>query len=631
MLNAQTDLPFHLLKIYEHLVMDVEQIMGLDEGILFGDFQRIATSVKSRGLTVLLVDLPEICSAFDKALDIGWWKGISGVAFVKKGVPTIFQPLFRMLFTDNWVLRDEPSVECMRCLRTLLKVFKKYNIDCPQSAKEKAIGQFKAIETELRHPTFNWGDTHLTGLRSAFPHLTDVVWHFASLDEHEHGGSSRECYDEELLLDLSNIQWIADRILKGFCFQRNRFNPKHGPGAVSDKFGKSKFEFPNWPVRLEKFFPECDYGLPSHQIWNSEPSSCHNNVASKVILVPKSYKGPRVIASEPIANQYIQQGIRRDLLSNIESSVLRRSISLNDQVPSQEGALSASLDGQFSTIDLSSASDRLSCYVVERLFRSNISYLEILNSARTHFCDVDGDVIELKKFAAQGAAFTFPVQSIAYAIICMGVVFSCSRMTRLADLANVVRVYGDDMIVPTYAYRRICKVLTALQLVVNPEKSFSEGFFRESCGMDAYLGTDITPVSINCVFDMRVPESLVSVVQCSNNLFYKGFINASRLLLETIPTKFRKDIPIVTSGSTVLGIVSGGRFNGRTRWNKQLHRIEARVITVNDRVNRTSVDGQHRLFQWFIENPRPDVIWAPGEVYAVKARYRPCWVPLELF
>jgi len=59
-------------------------------------------------------------------------------------------------------------------------------------------------------------------------------------------------------------------------------------------------------------------------------------------------------------------------------------------------------------------------------------------------------------------------------------------------------VYGDDIIVPTSVVDELVKLLGFLGFEVNTEKSFSDPDlrFRESCGLDAYNGVDVTPVYV---------------------------------------------------------------------------------------------------------------------------------------
>lgn len=582
-----------LLEIFFGLVSDVEELLQFDKGYLQSDFDKVALSLKSRGLGVFLLEFPSICRGLESSLEMGDLSPMLGKPFCKKTGPTIFKALFSKIFNEFGEIRIEPCVESIRCLRQLLRFAKNFEIDSPKDAVAEKYREFAYIEEQLHYPVLSWGSDVLT-CNGGFPTIVGLGIKHLEITGGFRGGSIT-ADARELLYSLECVQQCFDGFAKRFTYKEAWFKPKHGPGAVSEQFGKSKFEFPSWPFRLESKFAFDLHGLVSHQIWSDQFPIDHSK-PSKLIGVPKDYRGPRLIASEPICSQFVQQGIMNVIRENVKRSALKYSIEFRSQEPSRNLALSASITRDFSTIDLSSASDRLSCAVVECLWRKNYSFLEILNAARTpDILYPDGRVQRLKKFAAQGAAFTFPVQSIAYALICMGVIKSRTGESKLSELAKQVRVFGDDMIVPTHHYHAICQVLEALQLKVNSEKSFYNGFFRESCGMDAYAGRDITSASVLTYFNKRDPDSLVSTVDSSNNLYVKGFIHASRKLLETIPAKLRKDLAYKDSVSTVIGILStGSNPNAKTRWNRTLHRHEIRILTVESKVQKSSPDEDRK-------------------------------------
>jgi hypothetical protein len=614
-----------LLHILRGLLLDTEEMLDLGKGTLDCDYEKIAKSVKSRGLRVLLVELPSLCSAFERALDGGDRALMTGAPFVRKDKCTILKALFSKIFTEVGCVRYEFGAEPVRCLRQILKFAKKFRIDAPVDAVKEKYLEFASIEKQLHHPRLSWGSDDLN-IISGYPTFVDLGHrHF---DDGDGLAKNYSLEDRQRILGiLDSIQRVSDRLAGRFKFKPEWFVPKHGPGAVSEQFKNSKYEFPTWPFRLESIFPIDKYGLVSHQIWDGTPEARHS-VPCKLIGVPKDFKGPRLIASEPISSQFVQQGIMNVLRENVKHSLLRHCIDFRSQEPSREMALDASDNGLSSTIDLSSASDRLSCAVVECAFRRNYSFMEVLNAARTPDVQFpDGSVVRMKKFAAQGAAFTFPIQTIVYSMVCIGVILWQYPGTKMSDAAKYVRVYGDDMIVPTYVFDEICEILEVLQLKVNISKSFSKGYFRESCGMDAFIGQNVTPANVLTTFQPRQPDSLVSTVECANNLYLKGFWNASRHLLETIPQRYLKDIARKDSESTVFGIVSGHRGQTRTRWNEQFCRLETRILVVENKVSKTKPDGHEHLFQWFLENPARDVVWAAGEVFRVKARYSLRWVP----
>jgi len=194
---------------------------------------------------------------------------------------------------------------------------------------------------------------------------------------------------------------------------------------------------------------------------------------SRLLAVPKTAKGPRLIASEPTAHQWCQQLVKRFLEERLIGLFDTNFISFTNQGLSQELVSKASLDRSLATVDLSSASDRLTCWVVERAFRSNPSLLRAFHATRTRWT-VDRvnksdppNYFVTKKFVSQGTAVTFPVQSIIFLIIALTACgfearhpedFFCNKRiyNSLARFRHKVRFYGDDIIIPKQGYESLC-------------------------------------------------------------------------------------------------------------------------------------------------------------------------------
>lgn len=610
-----------LLDIYRHLVWDVEECLAMTKGTLGGSFEKIAQSSASRGFErIFLLRLPEICNDFEKSLETGTFV-VSRGEFTKGEYLSIYTELSSRIFDDSRILRDDACTESIRHMRQLLRCFKRLNVPCPPESSKEKILEFKQIEVELPTPTYSWGCVSLS-FNGIYPHLNDVdaIRHVREAEHPQLGGSS-----EIVREDLDSIQFVADKISRSFFVELDKLRPKHGPGSVSEKWESSKFEFPTWPERLDHFFPYIDYGVYNPIAY--EMDEVRPDAAAKLVGVPKDYKGPRLIASEPISSQYIQQGILRELRKRLKKSPVRFSYDPLSQEPSRSLVLSSSVDKSLSTIDLSSASDRMSCWLVERIFRRNYVLLQQLNAARTPSITIDGEELVQKKFAAQGAAFTFPIQSIVYAVICAGVIYSSNKSMRISDCFRKVRVFGDDIIIPSEYFERVCLCLEALFLKVNHKKSFSYGYFRESCGMDAYKGHNVTPVSIHETFKPKDPVTLVSVVEISNNLYLKGYVRTSARLQESIPRKLLRQLPFVGPDVTVFGLRGSGLNQLPSRWNSHWQFHETLCLTVESKVKRSSPKPNHRLHQWFCEEPSPLVRWEPGEVLDSPSCYRRVWVP----
>jgi hypothetical protein len=182
---------------------------------------------------------------------------------------------------------------------------------------------------------------------------------------------------------------------------------RHGPGAVAERLSQfEKSSFRSWPAKLDGVFPYHQCGVTTATVIRDRLTN--HEVASRLIAVPKTSKGPRLIAAEPVAHQWCQQLVLRFLFEQCEKLFSRGNekgffIDFADQSKSSDMVLQASLDGQTATVDLSDASDRLTCWTVERIFRSNPSIVSALHAARTRYLRDDiskvPSFLKLKKFA----------------------------------------------------------------------------------------------------------------------------------------------------------------------------------------------------------------------------------------
>ena len=434
--------------------------------------------------------------------------------------------------------------------------------------------------------------------------------------------------DDKLL--LSQIQRVADLVFGTL----DVFDPiaysaimeadalgtgfKHGPGAVAEQLKNwEKSRFPNWPQKLQNTFP---YELCGKTAGDPSDRPLNHEKAARLLCVPKTAKGPRLIAAEPVAHQYCQQILLRFLFDQSRSHpIVGGMIDFKDQNKSGALVLQASLDRNLATVDLSDASDRLSCWTVERMVRTNPPLLLALHAARTRYV-VDGistrkNFLELRKFASQGTATTFPVMSLVMLCIALG---SCleplQRVTleRLKEYRNQVRVFGDDIILPKHGYARLVRAMELLELKVNAAKSYVHGHYRESCGVSGYKGYEVTPVKPETLV-VGSPASCQAVVDTSNNLFNKGLFYASQAAEDLLPRS-------ILHRTRIVGINEAG-FSGRTsfcgsderhlrsRWNNRLHRDEVYVWQIQNVTQRSERGGFDALLDFFtrshnLRNPR---------------------------
>lgn len=280
----------------------------------------------------------------------------------------------------------------------------------------------------------------------------------------------------------------------------NSIEPSHGPGAVfpsAKPWEKSMFStvYPS----IEDYYPFDRWlwqifveDLPSDASAEVLQAKREEGICAKLVMVPKDSRGPRLICVHPKEAVYIQQGQRKWLERLIEKHPLTKdSISFTDQGVNQRLALMSSMYREFATLDLKDASDRIANSLVRYLFAG---YEDILSCARADRVRLpDGSVVVLKKWAPMGNCLTFPVESLTFWALCSAALYiDCG----IKPLHNGVHVFGDDIILPSEHLDAVKERLVAAGLVPNAAKTFSKGFFRESCGLDAYMGAVVTPLRL---------------------------------------------------------------------------------------------------------------------------------------
>jgi len=620
------------------------------------DLSRLKTLSTNMGIKVFTLMLPALSKILDRALDSGALT-FSGEPLTRSVngrtvIPRLFRGFWSAIFEDNGVLKQDIDTFDVLILRTLLLAGKKYNLKCSDSAKFLTLKEFFDVDETLPPPSLYWdGDGSDLGT-------------IGSHSFEDFGTRTGDLFcreDRGIVLLLRTAQQCADRVsgyLGEFVPSVSRF--RHGPGASSDLSYRKDFKYSFrencWNPRLQWVFPASVFGLPNTRDVALTNSYDEGNIpqiesASKLHAVPKTQKSPRLIAAEPSSNQWCQQSVRDYLADAISACFVGDSIDFSRQDLSGDLALAASVSGELATIDLSSASDRLSCAVVERMFRKNGSLLSAMIACRTRFVTNDLDkktpsLHKLRKFASMGSALTFPVQSIVFYTLCLaaGIVAEQATMGEMHRLGKKVRVYGDDLIVPVLWVPFIEQLFSTLHLKINVSKTYTGEHFRESCGYDCFNGDWVSPGQVREFYDESKLSTLQGVVDASNNLFSKGLWNASQALLSTVQPAILRMVPSVRKGSRTFGLLSfsGSHFPSRKRWNHDLQRQEALVLTFESKRDKPyRHDGVGNLLQFFTEDPAKDasdvlasednllVGWASGVVSTPLPVARKRWVAVE--
>lgn len=274
---------------------------------------------------------------------------------------------------------------------------------------------------------------------------------------------------------------------------------------------------------------------------------------SCMFLVSKTAKISRIVCPEPSHNALVQRWIGLDMRTLLMEHGIDLSIA-----PENHKMLAelASSHGGLTTDDLTSAS-HLASYVELVKYLLPRSWYAWCNAARSHYVKtVDENYWELQHFMTNGNGFCFELETIIFFSMLRACALhhGCvdSRQphraltTHGADFSSVRRLvdlycFGDDLIYDsslTSIVRSVCK---NVGFKTNLTKSFSEGYFRESCGGDYWNGHNIRPIY------MKGDLSDVSIRYVLANLIFQKYgakapywIRRARLLLlRSIPNAQR--------------------------------------------------------------------------------------------
>lgn len=273
---------------------------------------------------------------------------------------------------------------------------------------------------------------------------------------------------------------------------------------------------------------------------------------SKVITVPKNAKTDRTIAVEPGLNIWFQKSIGR----MIRRRLRKNGLELNSDEKNARLSRLGSRDGSFATVDFSSASDTISAEVVRVLLPP--LWYEILSAARTANYVLNNETRTFEKFSSMGNGFTFELESLIFYAAAL-----CTTEYLGLDTTRV-SVFGDDVVLPCEAYSVYSEFCSFLGFTVNHKKSFSNGYFRESCGSYWFHGHDVKPY-----FLQKVVQNANSSFNFANSILDlshrragkdgcdRRFEKLHRCIVSQIPAEIR-----------VRGDVSGGAGCIHSNWDE---------------------------------------------------------------
>lgn len=435
-------------------------------------------------------------------------------------------------------------------------------------------------------------------------------------------------------VDLSKInlaevdqRWLdraRDLVTCAVCtVDPQRIQPRHGPGNVAtgeDVFEKTKFSR-IYPA-LEAVYPFTEwmcFSLTHVADELDEISRLEDGglATAKVVLVPKDSRGPRVISAEPLEVQYIQQGLGIELQNAIEhAQVCLKRINFTRQDINRKLALAGSKDQQWVTLDMKEASDRVKTGLVDHLFSGHPELLAAMHACRSPLTRLPcGTILTLDKFAPMGSRLCFPVEALCFWALIVSALIHHGKPRRYAR--ENVYVYGDDIIMRREDYPLALQYLPQVGLMFNERKCCVAGFFRESCGCDAYKGVDVTPTRLRATWSNRreiEPETLVSYAAFSNALYGRGYRLTAAWLRQQI-TKIYGKIPYTawytrTDNGAYVWEGEGVAFcidepvtsynkDIVSRWDADRHFLAYRTWASTPKKERTRYDGWSELLRRF--------------------------------
>lgn len=590
------------------------------------DLERLSSAVEHHGIKFFLDTMPAFRKHFDKCISNGRLtsSGLIHFGSTRRGetVPRLFRGLFLRVFDRSGTLRMDADPHAIRLVRQLLGAVRKMRLDCGLQNRRLAVKEFFDIEHEIPKPSKFWVQDEV-----------DIV-------EPEEFASFRDELPDNTILPLlgsqvhvrtlpypgllQTLQQVADIV----CSTLGEFDPyayraKHGPGAVTDfKFGNDKYSFQSWSQRLDRVFPYADFGVANFSMWADnvlqEKLPDDKDLPAKLAAVPKTITKPRLIAVESVSGQWCQQTLLDFFYSRVEDTFLRSFISFRKQEYNGELALKASRDQSHATIDLSNASDRVSCWHIERLFRRSRSLLHAMRASRARWlrqdiCRNTSKYANIRKYSTMGNATTFPVQSLFFlsaAIACE--LYAHRRKASFREIQALterqIRVFGDDIITPNTSSGLLVELLQYLGLKVNDSKTFEHGLFKESCGVDAFNGQDVTTVSIMDVPHRTKPGSIVSTVDVHNNLIKSGYFRTADYLRKYAERHSRK-IRDVAHGSGSFGwypnpVCPAQPLTLRQKFCVDTQKWLVLAAVTYVRQKRHTAEGTSGVLQYFTEAPK---------------------------
>lgn len=577
----------------DYLVKFVQDIPNFLPSSLYGSADSVldCATIKRRfdaeGLEFATKTLPKLSAGLFQYFETGH---VCYPSFrIKKGTvhPIFLSGLFRLACRDG-----EYQGVAIKLIYQISVMFKKLKGPYPDSVLSKQLADFVKVDKDLAN---------------------------LQLDSYD------------LCPILERAREEVNSLFKGYSLESRFIKPRPGPGATNHPVAK------HMRFRPHVLYTQIDNVMPYVDFFNVHPydivhqtahyQRLYNNAVAeqraRFKFVHKQVGKARGICIEENETQFMQQAMKRSLYDWLEKHPLTRGrVNFTDQSINMDLALEASTTREYATIDMSEASDRISRKLVHALFKDQQELLAVLDGLSTKWIDLpdlgDGpQAIECNKYAPMGSGLCFPIMSIAHWALCRSIM----AVVMQEDTAlEEVYVYGDDIILPSRCVEAIYKWLPPFGMKLNQEKSYSRSNFRESCGIHAYKGIDVTPIFIKYLPLHTSYKVTLSCISVEAQFFHKGYTGIASLLEGAIRQAYKGyEMPYVPMSSSVFGIRRADRRLPSTcegdskrfdSWGNPVYRVRVIGPVSEDQLPPTEVESylRHVLTQDAVHEVRGEPI-----------------------
>lgn len=391
------------------------------------------------------------------------------------------------------------------------------------------------------------------------------------------------------------------------CLAKGRVGPGASAGTHAKSFFDKLFSGPLTVSRIDLYdsykqyisrFPDWCLAEETRKATYGGPIVLDDSILS---FAPKDRTKARVICTEKTLDMFFQLGLGRVVEERL-ISFFGIDLSVQQERNRELARLGSLLDFSYSlaTVDLKCASD-MPLSMAKSVYPKSVFDLLYRYRSRSTFISGLGSH-SLSILSSMGNGYTFPMQTVLFAsivracFIINGVTQLYPRKGRLGNFG----VFGDDIICPSQLLPDLYRLLSLLGLVVNVDKSFAKGPFRESCGADYYNGRNVRGIYTETI---KTPQSRFALCNALNEWSAKTQIYLPRTIQYVLKSLPYLPIPWWDSEDAGLRVPSSfldERRDWRGRVQYKAYRPKAYGWTITD---AGSFEGPKHLLSRLIQNP----------------------------